>query len=70
MKQILNEILEDLIIEKIERDLREVINEELGIATDMTILKNKIYNAIEEALKNTKSKIIADGTGLKEVLNS
>lgn len=43
MKQILDEILEDLIIEKIEIDLREVINEELGIATEVTILKNKVY---------------------------
>ena len=42
MKQILNEILEDLIIEKIERDLREVINEEPGVATEVTILKNKV----------------------------
>ena len=66
MKQILNEILEDLIIEKIERDLREVINEELGVATEVTILKNKVYNEIENALKNTKSDIIDDGTGLKE----
>ena len=42
MKQILNEILEDLIIEKIERDLREVINEELGVATEVTILKSEL----------------------------
>ena len=44
MKQILDEILEDLIIEKIEIDLREVINEQLGIATEVTILNNKVYH--------------------------
>ena len=27
---------------------------------------NKLYNEIENALKNTKSDIIDDGTGLKE----